>query len=485
LLEGEGMSLIPALIFPLWAAFLAVSCCLPRVRRFGDMLLLKISLALGLALGTCSCLFFLKLVVFPLAARGYLLVEATLFLVLTSVFAAALVYRNRMHPVVPGSDDPNPAIADLPVKWRWILGLGCVLAATIGLSGSIMWLVLSPHGDWDGWAIWNTHARFLYRGGEHWADYVTGLEWTHPDYPLMMPANLARLWTYAGRESLFEHRFLDLLFLAATCGLLAGALARLRSRSQGLLAVMILATTGLFLEKGSSQYSDIPLSYFVLATLALLCVHESSSGCRGLVALAGAAGGFAAWTKNEGVMFLVAVLAVRCVVIVRACGWRAWGREVLVFCVGLAPALICLAYFKARLAPINDLVAGQGPGSTVERLLSPFRYGQIVGAYGLYSILIGPGTVVALGVYYVLLGKSPRPKHHKGRTSCLLVLAFMLAGYAAAFLITPHNLGWHLTVLDRLFMQVWPLALFTFFLTVATPEEALAKKAMQENSRVE
>jgi hypothetical protein len=467
------MSLIPALLVPLTAAFLAIAWCWPEARRRGEQLVLKLSVAFGLALGLSSCSFFLKLVLLPRAERGYVFVETASFLLLLTAFAAAL------RGARPGPSQPAPTPStDLPVVWRWIMGLAFTLAAAAGLVGVVTWLALSPHGDWDGWAIWNTHARFLYRGGEHWTDYLANLEWTHPDYPLLIPANVARLWTYAGQESRWEHRLLDLLFLLATCGLLGGALARLRNRTQGLLAVLILATTPVFVEKCSSQYADIPLSYFVLATMALLCLHECMGSAPGLVVLAGAMAGFAAWTKNEGVMFLLAVVIARFLVVMRECGLRTWVREILAFGVGVVPALACLIYFKACLAPTNDLVAGQGLETTLERLVSSSRYQLIAQSYGWQTLLIGPGTVLAMGVYAVLLGKAPPMTPRAGRSSCLLVLAFMLAGYFVVFLTTPRDLAWHLTVLDRLFMQVWPLALFTFFLFVASPEEALTRRFM-------
>jgi hypothetical protein len=473
------MSLVFALLLPISVTFLFVGWCWPEARRLGGQLVLKLSLAFGLAIGLCSCIFFLKLVLFPRAERGYVLAETALFLALLTALAAALVRSDRIHAVAPGSERTCAVATNLPLVWRWILYLGFALTVAAGLAGAVTWLALSPHGDWDGWAIWNTHARFLYRGGEYWTDYFS-VDWTHPDYPLLMPANVARLWTYAGRESSFEHRLLDLLFLLATCGLLGGALARLRSRSQGLLAVLILAGTPLFLEKGSSQYSDIPLSYFVLAAAVLLCLHDAAGGGRRLAALAGASAGFAAWTKNEGVMFLLAILAARLIVVVRIHGWRAWRRELLAFGLGLLPPLSCLIYFKGLLAPTNDLVAGQGLWPTLERLSSSIRYEMIARAYWQQTLLIGPWVVVVLGGYFLLLGKSPPTNQSSGRKSCLLVLAFMLAGYAFTFLITPVELDFHLTVLDRLLMQVWPLALFTFFMAVATPEEALARKAPEK-----
>jgi hypothetical protein len=45
------------------------------------------------------------------------------------------------------------------------------------------------------------------------------------------------------------------------------------------------------------------------------------------------------------------------------------------------------------------------------------------------------------------------------------------------YLLTPLELAGHLySSLHRLLMHLWPLALFTFFLGVATPEEALARR---------
>jgi hypothetical protein len=225
-------------------------------------------------------------------------------------------------------------------------------------------------------------------------------------------------------------------------------------------------------EKGSSQYSDIPLSYFFLATGVLLCLYEVEARRPHLAALAGVAAGVAAWTKNEGMIFLLSLLAIRLIGVIRVDGWRAWLTELGAFGLGLVPALCCLVYLKLRLAPMNDLVEGQGLGPTLERLLAPNRYVSIVGAYLSYGLLIGPATVVVLSVYAFLLGKGPPVQFGLAMSSIIAVLALMMVGYTIAFLTTPHALLWHLSVMDRLYMQLWPLALFAFFVRVATPEEA-------------
>ena len=61
-----------------------------------------------------------------------------------------------------------------------------------------------PHGEWDAWAQWNLRARFFARGlaDGAWRDaFAPVLAWSHPDYPPLVPSSIARLWIYAGRET--------------------------------------------------------------------------------------------------------------------------------------------------------------------------------------------------------------------------------------------------------------------------------------------
>ncbi len=47
-----------------------------------------------------------------------------------------------------------------------------------------------------------------------------------------------------------------------------------------------------------------------------------------------------------------------------------------------------------------------------------------------------------------------------------------IAGYFLVYLVTPHELDWHLrTSLHRLFAQLWPAAVFTMVLLIRLPGE--------------
>jgi hypothetical protein len=73
-----------------------------------------------------------------------------------------------------------------------------------------------------------------------------------------------------------------------------------------------------------------------------------------------------------------------------------------------------------------------------------------------------------LAFYYLL-----KPKVRAGASASVRAstwaLALTLAGYFFIYLITPYEIYWHLRFsLDRLFMQMWPSAIFVFFARVGS-----------------
>ena len=195
------------------------------------------------------------------------------------------------------------------------------VALVAALYSATLRILAHPYGSgWDSFAIWNLHARFLYRGNAHWRDGFTALiSWSHPDYPLLLPAAIAHFWTLLGHETPMVPALLGLVFTFATAGLLFSALDILIGRASALLGGMALLATPFFIELGTWQYADVPLSFFFLATLVLLHMHRAQFAAgavdgrlsRGFLALAGITTGLAAWTKNEGVLFLCALLLSR------------------------------------------------------------------------------------------------------------------------------------------------------------------------------
>jgi hypothetical protein len=357
------------------------------------------------------------------------------------------------------------------------------IALLISIYSVITRAVTHPYGDgWDSLAIWNLHARFLYRGGVHWRDGFTALvPWSHPDYPLLLPATIAHFWTIIGRETTAVPTFIGPVFTFVTAGLLFAALDILVSRTSALLGVMALLCTPFFIELGTWQYADIPLSFFFLATIVLLHVHDNSTAPAGesgdaykVLALAGLAAGFAAWTKNEGVLFVCGILVCRFLLAARkqsSPGPSKRLHELAAFVVTLLPALCVMAFFKHSVAPGSELFSDTA--TMLHKLREPSRYGAVLKWYGKDFLRSGkwlliPIPVLMLAFYYLL-----KPKVRAGASASVRAstwaLALTLAGYFFIYLITPYEIYWHLRFsLDRLFMQMWPSAIFVFFARVGS-----------------
>jgi hypothetical protein len=324
--------------------------------------------------------------------------------------------------------------------------------------------------------IWNLRARFLDRvTAENWWDTFTPLI-SHTDYPLFVPASVARCWRYVGEEWTLAPFALALLMVGLTAGLLVSGLNLLRGGGQGWLAGTALFCSYTYLHSARQQYADVPLGLFMLATAVAFTFHDRAgrSG-RFFAVLAGAMVGCAAWTKNEGLLYLAATVLARLVVAVSDRRWGVTARDLAWFGVGLVPAGLTLVYFKTQLAPPNDLITGQG-GATLDRIGDLVRHLQIVRALAVDVWEVAPYMVAILGVYALLVGRAPAGRRVAGTLAPALVLAFMVLGYYLVYLTTPYDLAWHLrTSSRRLVAQLWPLTLFVFFLATATLEEAAAR----------
>jgi hypothetical protein len=314
--------------------------------------LLAISIAAPLGIGVASCLFFLWLLLLGPQVAGYALVEAL-------IGAALLGWSFLKRPLRATDAESNfpPAVssARLPVP----VALAVALVCAAGLSALVISLFGSPHGAYDAWAIWNAHARFLSRGGEHWRDLFLPGSSAHPDYPLLIPAMVARCWLLIGGETTAAPALLAAIFTLAAFGILTATLALTRNTFQaGLVAVFFLGASHL-IYNAASQMADVPLSVFFLAPLALVSIEDRYPQQHGgLVLLAGALAALATWTKNEGLLFLVvfSVVAVAAPLL-----WKrrlSFRERILPFMVGAAPILLLVAYFKVYLAPSNDLFVG-------------------------------------------------------------------------------------------------------------------------------
>jgi hypothetical protein len=469
-----GLAIAFLIGFALVAAFWPV-----QRQRWADAAF-RLALASGIGLGVSSASLFLTLSVFGKWGGLSFLTDSVILLV--TLFAWWLESRRSQHVRLTTSSQSAASATQLSLGLAFTAAFALAIVCFGRLSAQ------RPHGGADAVYIWNLHARFLFRGQDSWTDMFSPLLANYkssmvtgpvskPDYPLLVPASIARLWNYAGGETLFAPALIAGVFTFVTAVLLTSVLARSRSTTQGLLAGLVLLGTRAFVKSGAFQYADVPLAFFFLATLALLYLYDYSQE-NGFLLLAGGTASLGAWTKNEGLMLLIVILFVRFVANQRSLAPRAMLHSNVGFFVGMAPLLATDIYFKVRFAPANDMVAGQGLHAIAARVVTLSRYVIVGKAFASQARSFGDWFVpilLVLAFYALLVGVNSRGGDE--RSAQLMPLVTVLVAIICYFFVyigTPHQLAWHLgTSLDRLLLQLWPSALFGLFLLLNTLEEAM------------
>ncbi len=439
----------------LWAIFAVILGCL-LVYRFSDLQSLQPRWAAGLlvlgagiavGIGLTSCLFF----VFRLALPG--LPGFSMWIEIAGVVWLGYEVR-RMHKAAAGS----AATPSFPYN---LALAGAVLLALIMVTSimSIAW-DSNPEGNWDAWSIWNLRARFLAAPGDlaqrAWSPLVAS---THPEYPLLTSAFVARCWIY-GHTVLSESQTAapiatSYLFFLSLLALVTGGMAALRSRSLGLLAGLLMLGSPLVLMEVPSQYADVPLACYFMGALLFWLLDRPI--------LAGAFAGFAAWTKDEGFLFL-AVFLVGVAVFKR----KQFPRLIA----GAAPAAALVVFFKAVLARGTPSLISSSASGLVHRLLDAGRYWQVAGAFvgGFLGMMVDwyhPALPVIILAVALRFDRAYKRDALFAGGICL----FMLLGYFGIYVITSNDLTWQLqTSLNRLLVQVWPSLLLAAFVGLRTPE---------------
>ena len=449
--------------------FFFISLLWPNESEFLSEIPLKFCLAVGVGPGLTSCLLFLWLMLYGQADRKYLLLEA----VVTVALAGGYVLKRRRSPLSVSTSAKHSI-----QKLQWLLVAVLVLAVCAGIYSAIVSITRQPHGNgWDAWAIYGVRARAIFRGGTAWRDtFSTLIPWSHPDYPLLLPLSTVRIWLYSGGEVKAVQSILTVIYALATVGVVTFGLKRLRGLEQGLLAGILVLGWTTFLTYIGSAYADVPVMFFFTATLVLFALyHATTDGTYNYLVLAGVTAGLAAWTKNEGLLFVVACATAHLVVTLRTQGAKAYFRQLRFFAYGLVPLLAIVLYFKTQLAPASELVTAMSNQSTAAKLLDYRRSIYIVRSF--YWELIyytGRGVSLTYLLPFYILCFGVTLKHKLTILQLGLMLLLMCAGYFWVYQTTPYDVAFHIKFsMDRLMMQQWPAFVFLFFLTAMSPNESL------------
>ena len=472
--------LLISLAVPIATAFFIINMAWSEKDSFKSEFVVKTCLSIGLGLGLSSWLFFTCLVLFGAVTKYFIWLDLILLIIcfILFLYKKKNVFASNLKPEFVSPDRKS---------FYYFLYAGFIILSIITIISFVLRLLNDPHGSWDAWNIYNLGARFIYRGSAEWATaFSNPYDWSLPDYPLLIQGNVARIWSYAGHETLMAPVLQAFLFTSATVILTVFSVSRLQNKNQGLIAGMILLGTPFFIYNGSSLIADVPVGFYILATVVLYCfIDEGPEKKPGLVLLCGVMAGFAAWTKNEGFLLIISICFTRFIVITLQKGPMAFFKEALLFTAGLTPVLIIIAYFKFHLASPNisylkdqlaspvTLIFNQDFNVLLNSLTDISKYIMIGKTFLIKFYELEKWMLIVFPVFILLMGRSDKKRNNPGIYTSLLILMIMICGYFTVFLVYPlDNLEWLLEItVRRLLLQILPSLIFVFFLIIAAPEE--------------
>ncbi|MFI5379707.1 MAG: hypothetical protein ACHRHE_10445 [Tepidisphaerales bacterium] len=395
----------------------------------------------------------------------------------------------------PAERNESEEVAPLPSPPRLCVGILLIVTALVASAALCICLAQTcdkPLGEWDGWAIWNLKARFMFRGGADWTGMFSRHIWfSHPDYPLFIPASVARFWTYLQGETTVVPQLVSVAFATLVVGLLFASLAWLRGLVPACLGTLLLVSYEPFLVYGGAQMSDIPLSFYVLAAVVAVAIAGR------LLVLSGVLIGCALIVKNEAQPILLALLVGLFVVppsggprsrlvVPPSGGPRNRLKAVLRTLLGATPFLLVVAAQKLFFAGASYLVADQpSAGAFLHKIIDPARHRTIIEFLVTWNFgfhlwhpfwriplaipLPDQPSLLLLLAIPIVCGLRPDPRDRPAGLTVLIAVALTFILYYAVFLVMPYDLRNLMESFPRVQLHFLPALIFAVLLLTANP----------------
>ncbi|MDE2222775.1 MAG: DUF2079 domain-containing protein [Candidatus Omnitrophica bacterium] len=323
--------------------------------------------------------------------------------------------------------------------------------------------LVRPWGDWDGWAYWNFHAKFLFQAGYGWRRIFEYNVQAH--HPWALPLLNIWGWSFYGAVKQIVPMSVGLIFTAATAGLLISALKKYIPFGWAVLAGVFLVSVPIFIPHGTSQYADIEAAFFILLS-SVLSVGLTGAVRPGAAALTGVCLGITACTKDNGTVAALLLLTVLIVRLLKSGSGRAvkplcWGFVAT----GLAAALMrCFEVYN----PLFDSYMTFWPG-----LWDWHKWG-FMGQFAFFDLAspVWGGFWILVPAVFVMRARGWR------RSGIGFLIPFMAAYvifYLLIFAVSALGIKWLLDVaFERTLYLLLPTAVFMFFYALVRGKPAFA-----------
>jgi hypothetical protein len=331
-----------------------------------------------------------------------------------------------------------------------------VFSAGISLVNFLFIVFLHPHGREDAWSNWNLIARFIYYSDNMSNAFAYISSSTFPGYPFMIGLDVANGWAFLNTVTTRVPILVAGLFTFAIPGILFFALVRIKGFQFASVATILVMGPWLA-QYGSFLYADVPIASFYLATGVLVSLYLHTEAL-GLIILAGLMAGFSAWTKNDGIPFVMIVAAV-----IFMLSFQKKDKNIAIrFFQGLVIPMVAIGVYKIFFAASGNIVTN---GSALLERIQDFSRFQVVLNFfvsNTFSFGSPPFGFVWILLALAIVGGINAGDRNSRYIAFILILQY--AVYFSIYLITPLDIKWHLASSGgRVLMHLVPLFIFVVF----------------------
>ena len=323
-----------------------------------------------------------------------------------------------------------------------------------------------PIGYFDAWARINVKASYLTQ--DLMAMEAIGQHVLHPDYPMLLPATVARFWVYSGAELNFWPQLVSWSISIGLLFMLALSIARNHNFLLVPIVIVLCLSNDTIWYWAAMQYADVLLSLLFLMSTYFL--NELVRGNNNAIGMYLFSIGATAWCKNEGLVF--ALVSIAFAIAFAFIPNKKLRQEISLGGIvgGVIGALSLAATFAIKLFAASSTDLLQSQDSWANKIADASRYERILASLWEQSQHIYLPvfvTFLALTILVVFSENSLKSILSLRATDVLfrsvptLNLLLMAGIYFLIYVITPNDLEWHIgTSMDRLILHLWAPGIF-------------------------